>query len=252
MKDAINVKQAVIFAGGRGERLRPLTDTIPKPMAPVLGYPFLDYLLRSLIDARIKKVLILAGYKSEAISDRYGSELPGGVRMEYSVGSVDDQTGRRLLNAYPMLDNQFLLLYGDNYWPIEFEKMQRLFMYKKTSALTTVFSNKKGTGEYGGENNVTVGTDQFIWKYDKQRRAKELNGVDIGFFILDKNVLDPTLQANISFEEEILTRLARERKLIGYITDVQYYYITTLESLQRFERAVQQRGFKAIDWKGKR
>ena len=251
MKDAINIRQAVIFAGGKGERLRPLTDMIPKPMAPVSGRPFLDYLLQSLIDAGIGKVLILTGYKSEVISDRYGSELSGGVRMEYSVGGIDDQTGRRLLNAYSMLDDRFLLLYGDNYWPIEFEKMRQLFVRKQAGALTTVFSNRKGTGEYGSENNVTVGTDQFVRKYDKQRKAKELNGVDIGFFILDKSVLDPALTANISFEEEILTRLAKERKLVGYVTDVQYYYITTLESLRRFERVVQQQGFKAIDWEGK-
>lgn len=251
MKDVGNIAQAVIFAGGRGERLRPLTDTIPKPMAPVLGYPFLDYLLQSLINVGIKKVLILTGYKSRVISDRYSSELSGGIRVEYSVGSIDDQTGRRLLNAYSMLDDHFLLLYGDNYWPIEFEKMQRLFMNKKASALTTIFSNKKGTGEYGIENNVAVGTDQFVWEYDKQRQAKELNGVDIGFFILDKNVLNPTLSANISFEEEILTRLARERKLVGYVTDAQYYYITTLESLRCFERIVQQQGLKTIDWKDK-
>lgn len=246
------INQAVIFAGGRGERLRPLTDHLPKPMAMVLGYPFLDYLLQSLIDVGIKKVVILTGYKSKVISDRYGPELPGGIRMQYSVGDVDDQTGRRLLNAYSMLDNQFLLLYGDNYWPIAFEKMQRLFMDKQVGALTTVFSNKKGTAEYGRENNVTVGTDQFIQQYDKKRQDKELNGVDIGFFILDKKVLDSTLPGNISFEEEILTRLTRERKLVGYVTDVQYYYITTLESLRSFERAVQQQGFRAVDWKGAR
>ena len=42
-----NVDQAVIFAGGRGERLRPLTDHLPKPMAPVNGVPFLDYLIKT-------------------------------------------------------------------------------------------------------------------------------------------------------------------------------------------------------------
>ena len=44
-----SITQAVILAGGRGERLRPLTDNIPKPMAPINGTPFLDYLIHSII-----------------------------------------------------------------------------------------------------------------------------------------------------------------------------------------------------------
>ncbi len=217
-------------------------------MAPVLDRPFLDYLLQSLAQAGIKKVLFLTGYKAETISGRYGSRLANGMAVDYSVGTVDDQTGRRLLNAYAKLDERFLLLYGDNYWPIELGKMQRLFEEKKAGALTTVFTNKKGTAEYGWENNVEVGPDGFVRRYDKKRQANGLNGVDIGFFIVNRSLVDPSIQGNISFEETILARLAEERKLVGYLTDVQYYFITTLASLRGFEKTVKQKGFPAIEW----
>src|SRR5271170_965123 len=121
------INQAVIFAGGRGERLRPLTDHLPKPMAPVNGVPFLDYLIKTLEDAGIKKILFLLGYRAETIVDRYGKCLPSGVKIEYSIGTAEDLTGRRLLNAYEQLDERFLLLYGDNYWPIEIDRMTALF-----------------------------------------------------------------------------------------------------------------------------
>ena len=65
------IKQAVILAGGKGERLLPLTKSIPKPMAPVNKIPFLSYLIYSLKKRGIKKILILVGYKSNQIIKFY-------------------------------------------------------------------------------------------------------------------------------------------------------------------------------------
>ena len=65
------INQAVILAGGRGERLRPITNSIPKPMAPINGVPFMHYLLYSLINVGISKILILLGYKSSVIYKEY-------------------------------------------------------------------------------------------------------------------------------------------------------------------------------------
>lgn len=244
------VQQAVIFAGGRGERLRPLTDNLPKPMAPVNGRPFADYLLKSLADAGITKVLFLLGYRAETIVNRYGNHLSVGIDVQYSIGTAEDLTGRRLLNAYSYLDEKFLLLYGDNYWPIEIDRMTQLFASKGAPAMTTVFSNKKGTGEYGFENNVEVAPDAFVREYDKKRVSKALNGVDIGYFILEKNVLDKDMPGNISFEEVILAALAKERRLIAHVTDRQYYYVTNIESLKNFESASKREGFHPINMEG--
>lgn len=240
------IDQAVIFAGGRGERLRPLTDDLPKPMAPVNGVPFLDYLIKTLEDAGIQKILFLLGYRAQTIVNRYGKHLPDGIQVEYSIGTAEDLTGRRLLNAYPYLDDRFLLLYGDNYWPIEQKEMTALFESKEASALTTVFSNRQGTAEYGWENNVEVGSDAFVVEYDKKRISKRLNGVDIGYFIIEKNILDPQMKGNISFEETILVSLVQEHQLLAHVTDQQYYYITNMESLKNFEQVAQREGFVPI------
>lgn len=242
------INQAVILAGGMGERLRPLTDHLPKPMAPIHKVPFLDYLIKTLECAGIKKVLFLLGYLPEIIMNRYGAYLPNGMQIEYSVGTVEDLTGRRLLNAYPYLDDRFLLLYGDNYWPIEIDKMLALYGSKPGLAMTTVFSNKNGTGEYGFGNNIEVGIDGYVNKYDKKRLSPHLNGVDIGYFIIEKKALDPGMPGNISFEENILVTFVQERQLLAYVTDRQYYYITNRGSLKNFEQAVQTEGFSHLSW----
>ena len=111
------IKQAVILAGGKGERLMPITKNIPKPLAPVNNKPFMDYLIKSLVDVKINHVLILTGYKANKIEERYSNIQ--GINIEFNRGEVNDETGARLINAFTLLDEYFLLLYGDNYWPIE-------------------------------------------------------------------------------------------------------------------------------------
>ena len=84
-----NINQAVILAGGRGERLRPLTDSMPKPMAPINSIPFLDYLIHSIIQAGIENVLFLLGYKANVITDRYNNMK--NINIEFSYGTEEDQ-----------------------------------------------------------------------------------------------------------------------------------------------------------------
>ena len=240
-----NFEQAVIFAGGRGERLRPLTDTMPKPMAPINGHPFADYLLRMLRDAGIRRIVFLLGYKAQSVVNHYRNKGISGLDIDYSIGKEEDQTGRRLINAYEKLEENFLLLYGDNYWPAPLEAMKKNYGQLKVPVTTTVFSNKNGTGEYGFGNNVMVDLNGKVKAYDKSRQLAGLNGVDIGFFMVDKSIINANETGNISFEEIVLSRIAAEGKLGAFLTDEQYYYITSFESLQRFVDVVKQKQFQA-------
>ncbi|MBN2452674.1 MAG: NTP transferase domain-containing protein [Candidatus Omnitrophica bacterium] len=246
----MTIQQAVIFAGGRGERLRPITDGIPKPMVPVNGRPFTDYLMRSLVNSGIRRILFLVGYRADAIMGYYGDGREFGLRIDYSVGTEDDLTGRRLLDAYEKLEDRFLLLYGDNYWTIPLDKM--IFNYERIGVpvTTTVFSNKQGTGEYGSGNNVAVDHRGKVVAYDKNRRMEGLNGIDIGFFLVDRKVLDRAEEGNISFEEKILARLAADGRLGAFVSDEQYYFITSPGDLIRFEKASREKGFACLRREG--
>jgi len=235
------IKQAVILAGGKGERLKPLTNSIPKPMALVNGIPFLDYLVFSIINTGINNILLLLGYKSDQIIKRYNNISK--INFEFSIGSEKDKTGRRVLNAFNKLEDHFLLMYGDNYWPIELESMYLNYKRLKSPVTTTVFSNKEGTGEYGFQNNINVNLDGMVSNYDKKGETKQANGVDIGYFIVSKKTLNPDVKGNISFEESILPILIKKNKLGAYITDEQYYFITNSQTLNNFKNAVENNNF---------
>lgn len=237
--------QAVILAGGRGERLRPLTDSLPKPMAPINNIPFLDYLIKSIIDSNIKNILILVGYKSELIIDRYSNI--NNINIEFSFSDEECFTGSRVINAYEKLKNHFLLMYGDNYWPISLNKMWNKYLELDVKILTTVFSNINGTGEYKYENNILVDKHNKVIKYDKKRKSKQSNGVDIGYFIVSKKaLLDNIDNSNFSFEENLLPKFIKNNQLGAYITDLQYYFITNYNTLKEFEKAIIRNNFRPL------
>ena len=229
------IKQAVILAGGKGERLLPLTKKIPKPMAPINNIPFLSYLIFSLKNNGIKKILILVGYKSNKVINFYSSnkEIP----INFCFSNTKKNTGKRVLDAYKFLDKEFLLLYGDNFWSPNINKMYKKFKMNNASISTTVFNNKYGTGEYGKKNNIYVAKNSLVKKYDKSRKNKKLNGVDIGFFIVQRQFLKlfKNKNKNYSFENDILTKAVELKKLIAYKTDRQYFSITNLKMLKKFE-----------------
>ena len=230
------IKQAIILAGGQGIRLRPFTDNLPKPMVSINGKPFLEYLVELLKESGVEEIVMLLGYLPEKITEYFGDGLKFGIRIKYSIGTAEDKTGTRIRNAASLLADKFLLMYGDNYWPMELSKMQSFYNKQGVLASTTVYNNKDGLGEYGFENNIAVREDGRILFYDKTRQDKRSNGVDIGFFILNKKVLDFMPKHNFSFEKEILPKLVNNEQLAGYRTDHPYYSITDIKFLERVKK----------------
>ncbi|MFC2005280.1 HAD-IIIA family hydrolase, partial [Chloroflexota bacterium] len=149
-----------------------------------------------------------------------------------------------------LLDDFFILMYGDNYWPLNLKRLLEFYIRQKTLVSTTVYTNKDGKGEYGLENNICVDANNHVVKYDKLRKDKDLNGVDIGFFIMDKRVLDFMPDSDFSFEEEVLPLLADKRQLSGYLTEHRYYYISTPQSLGVAEKYLQPKKVILLDRDG--
>ena len=111
MRQTQRPTQAVILAGGRGTRLSPITDNLPKTMVMFHDKPFLEYLVEMVREQGFTKILMLLGYLPDKIMDHFGNGENWGVSIQYSVASVDDETGRRLRIARPSLDPTFLLMY---------------------------------------------------------------------------------------------------------------------------------------------
>lgn len=213
--------QAVILAGGRGTRLRPLTDTLPKAMVEICGKPFIEHQVELLCKQGFERVLLLLGYLPDVIQSYFGDGGRWGIKIDYSVTAPDDETSRRLKTAEPLLDRYFVLMYCDNYWPMRIDKMWSLFARGGAPAMITVYSNKDGYTR----NSVRVEADGRVSIYDKSCAHPDLNGVEISYAILDRAVLGLVGDENVPVETVIYPRLAEERGLIGLVTDHRYYSV---------------------------
>ncbi len=104
--------QAVIIAAGRGVRLRPLTEKIPKCMAGVKGRPMLEHILEKLSRAGISESHLVVGYKREIIEDHFGPEF-GGIKLNYFVQKEAKGTAHALSLVEGYTKGKFLLTNSD-------------------------------------------------------------------------------------------------------------------------------------------
>lgn len=240
------INQAVILAGGRGERLRPLTDSLPKPMISIHGKPFLEYLITLLRDNGINDILILTGYLHESIEKHFKTGEKYGVNITYSYNPMDIQTGLRLKLAESKLKETFLLMYGDNYWPLQAGDLWKHYKAWKFQALMTVFSNHDNSSK----NNVMVSSDHVVKFYDKLKIKQNLNGVDIGFFVLKKNLIRLMSQENRSLSDEFIPLLVKKKLLGAYVTNHKYYSLTDKTRIPALRKYLKKRKIIFLDRDG--
>jgi D-glycero-D-manno-heptose 1,7-bisphosphate phosphatase len=219
-----------------------LTDTLPKPMAPTNGRPFLAYLVDQLREQGIRRIVLLTGYRGEMIREFFGTGAAFGVEISYSHGPVEWETGRRLWQARAELDARFLLLYSDNYVPFNVDKL--LSFHAARKPIVSLLLQQKATG------NIRVNAEGRVELYDPTRSAPGLDHVEIGYMIVER---DPTLSAfdtpDVSFSR-ILERLAQCRQLAGMISRDPYHSISDHERRRLAERYLEIKRILLIDRDG--
>lgn len=110
----MKIDKAVVLAAGRGTRMRELTADLPKPMIEVRNKPVLQYIVEGLRDAGIAELLIIVGYRADAVRDAFGDGSRLNIAIRYVTQMVQDGTGRVVDLARDFTgDRAFILAYGD-------------------------------------------------------------------------------------------------------------------------------------------
>ena len=117
------MKTAMILAAGRGERLRPYTDTCPKPLLEVGGKPLIFYHLEALARAGISRVVINLSWLGEQVEAALGDGGDFGLEVVYSREPEALETGGGIAQALELLGEQFIVVNGDIFTDYAFEKL---------------------------------------------------------------------------------------------------------------------------------
>lgn len=240
------INQAVILAGGYGTRLKPFTDTNPKPMFPIENKPFLEYIIEQIKSFEIDNILILLGYKPEKIMSYFQDGFKWNINITYSITPVEYETGLRIKEAKDLMENKFLLLYCDNYCPVDFKVLEDF--YQKNDALLQ-FTAYKNSDNYTN-SNLKIADDGLVEVYDKKRIEPNLQGVDIGYAIVDKSVLSLIPDENCNFEAVAYPELVKQKKLYAYVTEHRYYSIGSWERIELTKEFFKPKRFIFLDRDG--
>lgn len=240
------VKQAVILAGGYGTRLKPFTDTNPKPMYPFEGKPFLEYLVEQVKSFGMTEIVMLLGYLPEKITDYFGDGSKWGVHIQYSVTPVEYETGLRIKGAKDLLADEFLLMYCDNYCPVSFTALEQSYRESGAKLQFTAYKNLDGYTK----SNLLIADNGLVEVYDKKRTTPNLQGVDIGYALVNKSVLALLPEENHNFEAVVYPALVAEGKLFASVTEHRYYSVGSWERIELTKTFFSPRKFVFLDRDG--
>lgn len=248
MIDECIISQAVILAGGYGTRLKPFTDTNPKPMYPFEGKPFLEYLIEQVKSFGIEDIVLLLGYLPEKITDYFGDGSKWGVHIRYSVTPVEHETGLRLRAAWEegLLSQEFLLMYCDNYCPIDYRRLCREYFANGAMIQFTAYANLDGYTK----NNLRIAENGLVEVYDKTRKSEGLQGVDIGYAIVNRDVMRLASAENENFEKVVYPQLVEQKKMFATVTQHRYYSVGSWERIELTKVFFSPRKFIFLDRDG--
>lgn len=226
--------QVVILAGGLGTRLWPMTKTVPKPMVPVGGEPYLAHQLRFLQGQGYTDVLILTGYLGEQIEDYFGDGSAIGLHIGYSREPGPLGTGGALRHASSLLEEAFLLIYGDSFLPIEYGLLERRLMETGATAVVALFEDRDG--ETGVVANVDIDRDGFVTRYQKNSPDSGLRFIDAGVLAMRAEAIQliPAGEKS-SLEELSFPQLIERHALAAVTTGQRFYDIGTPDRLRVIE-----------------
>ena len=220
--------QALILAGGQGTRLRPLTSTIPKPVVPLVGRPFISYMLEWLRSHGVDDVILGCGHMADGVRGVLGDGESLGIRLRYIEEPEPLGTGGALKFAEDLLDDRFFMLNGDVLTDIDLTA--ELAQHERTGALATLAlipvedPSAYGLVPLNADNSVR----EFIEKPGAEQTETDL--INAGAYIIERSVLDGMAPAgtNISIEREVFPTLVG-RGLYGYPADGYWLDIGTPE-----------------------
>lgn len=209
--------EAIVLAGGFGTRLKEVVSDVPKPMAPVNGKPFLEYLLKDLSKKGIKHAILAVGYKKEIIKEYFKNRYEN-IEITYSEELTPLGTGGAIKKALKLAkEEDVFIVNGDTFFDIDLKGMKEFYTEKK-STLTVAVKEMENFDRYG---SLVIKENRIIeFEEKKKKDSGKING---GIYLIKKDLLDRIEKENFSFEKEILEAKKVEKysyESKGYFIDI--------------------------------
>lgn len=235
--------QVVILAGGKGSRLMPLTEKIPKSMVKINGVPFLEIILRNLKSKGINRIVLCVGYLSYVIEDYFHTGQKLNLKISYSHENQVLGTAGAIKNARKLLENEFIVLNGDTFVEIDLEKFVKFSQHNNKICTITGFKNHDNDKDFC--NNLLIDKNYRVLKYTKDEKISEMDYVDAGVYYCKREIMNYfNNKVPISLEYDVFSKLIKDEQMICFPIHKKFHDIGNLINMNKFKEFCQTIGLE--------
>ncbi len=229
IKDIVSMK-TLILAGGRGERLKPLTDTLPKPMVPLSGKPLIEHLIELSRKHGIKNIVISGHYLFSKLIDYFGDGSNFGVKIEYvDDGDVPLGSGGAVKKSSFILPENFIVLSGDVFTNINLWELAK-FHFNKGGVATLVV---RETDHPHDSDIVEIDENQkAVSFYSKKSSYKVGNMASTGLLVLNKQLVN-SIPEKSNLESDVIAVAIKSNDIYCFLN--KKYYIKDMGTPERLK-----------------
>jgi mannose-1-phosphate guanylyltransferase/phosphomannomutase len=233
--------KAIIVAGGRGERLRPITVTKPKPMVEVAGKPILLHTVELLRSAGITEFIFALCYLPDVVKNYFGDGSKFGVSIEYTLEDPSHPLGTAgaIKASEQYINNTFIVTYADILRELDVEKMIKLHKDSQAFATMNVYKrfgkDPKSLVKFDRENKVST----FIERPTEEENKENFVWCNGSFYIFEPQIYEYIPDnSHCDFGKEIFPKLISDNKPVyAFPSEGFFIDIGTKEKLQKAEEA---------------
>lgn len=229
--------KALFLAGGKGTRLRPLTDKLPKPMVPVMGKPLLERTIKKLKRHGVDEVVLSTCYRADYIK-KYFSRVNTGVQIRYVTEETPLGTGGAIKNGQRFFKETFFIFNADIIAQIDFNKM-RDFHKRKKADVTIAATYVEDPTPYGV---IEFDKDNWVETFREKPKPHEVvsHYINAGIYIFEPEILEMIPSGRVvSVEREIFPKLLAGGKRVAVYRDCAYWIdLGTPEKYMRLHRDI--------------
>jgi len=229
------VKTGVVLAGGTGSRLYPLTNDRPKPMIKLLGKPILQWVIEWLRSNGISNIVIGVAYCKESVINHFKDGSEFGVKIRYSVHSVEGETGEgfRLAISRYVTDDPFVAVNGDEITNFNLKDLIDYHVANNPVATVAVANPRSPFGV------ISVDQDGLVLSFDEKPLLHSLL-VSIGVYLFSNRILQYFPQMG-PIEKMTFPLLAKEKLLRAYPINGTWLTVNTMKDLELAEKVLKKR-----------
>lgn len=202
--------EAIVLAGGFGTRLSTIVQDVPKPMAPVAGRPFLEYILDDLVAHGIARIVLAVHYKKECIMEHFGGSYRN-AEVLYSIEDTPLFTGGAVKKALELCrDSYVFVINGDTYFDVALSDMA-LEAKKSGKPVTIAVKEMAHFSRYG---RVAVDEHHIVTAFHEKEPCA-IGYINGGIYYLSREILDPYPE-KFSMEVDCFPALLRCSAIAAY------------------------------------